>query len=463
MAANVEDINNLLANNGQQYKSGSTMDFIESESEWAKPIISDDYDHIPKITLLQDDREDILSNYARVIASEVQFPPNTAFFHGLACVASAMVRKFTYEYRGSEAPVNLYAVSSQPPSTGKSGINGKFVTPIRIAYDDLNKEIAKVRNGINLEIEQLKENLKNTKDINEKLDITNDISILEDKLNQNPIYNYAVGNATPEALESVAFSQGGIWNIVSDEAGSVNVVLGNVYGDTGKKSNADLFLQSWDGEWFSSARITRKKSSGFVKGCMCVLAQDETIQTILSEGMRGNGVSERVLIMREANLLGMRDHFKHVESDPKHRSAYQNLIRDIVFADKTVLKFSDDSLMFLKSKKQEIEPNLADGGKYSSNMLRGAMGKMDKQVMKIASVLHVIENFKDGNCSPLIKEPTVQWAYYLFCELAKMYESAAESKGFSGLNAEIKACLKALQNKKDKGTYKISLRQLLRS
>ena len=41
-----------------------------------------------------------------------------------------------------------------------------------------------------------------------------------------------------------------------------------------------------------------------------------------------------------------------------------------------------------------------------------------------------------------------------------MYESAAESKGFAGSKSEIICCLKTLQGRKDKGNYKISLRQL---
>lgn len=461
MVANVKDINSLLGQNGQQYKNNEGVPFSESESEWANPVfIDDDSDHIPKITLLSDERTDILSVYARQVSNEVQFPPNTAFFHGIACIASAMNKSFKYECHGEEAPVTLYAVSSQPPSTGKSGVNGKFVNPIRLAYDDFNKEQAVRRAKVELEIEKLKENLKNTKDVQEKIDITGEIAHNEDKLAAIPIYNYAVGNATPEALETVAFSQGGVWNIVSDEAGSVNVVLGGVYGDGGKKTNADLFLQSWDGEWFSSARVTRKKASGFVRGCLCVLAQDETIQTILDEGMRGNGVSERVLIMREENMLGKRDHFKHTPADSQVKMEYMKLVRDLVFAEKTVFKFSDEASEFIKSKKQDLEYMLSDGQRYSSNMLRGSMGKMDKQVMKISCVLHVVENMKNGSCPITISKSTVEWAYYIFSELAKMYESAAEAKGFAGDKAEIIACLKALQNRKDKGLYKVSLRQL---
>lgn len=461
MAGNVEDINALLGDNNQQYKNGPTTNFMDNQSEWGKPVfLDDDVDLIPKISLLQGERTDTLSVFARQLSQEIQFPPNTAFFHTLACIASAMNKSFYYNSYGEEAPVNIYAVSSQPPSTGKSGINGKCVNPIRLAYADLNKEQAAARSKITLEIDTLKEQLKATKDLQEKMDISGEISVLEEKLAGVPIYNYAVGNATPEALETVAFEQGGIWNIVSDEAGSVNVVLGNIYGDASSKSNQDLFLQSWDGEWFSSARVTRKKANGYVRGCLCVIAQDETIQTILEQGMRGNGISERVLIMRENNLLGERDHFSRVPMESYIKTDYANLVRDLVMAPKTVLNFSDDAMRFLTTKKQELEPNLADGGKYSSNMMRGSMGKMDKQVMKISCVLHAVENMKNGVCNETICESTVQWAYYLFSELAKMYESAAESKGFAGSKSEILTCLKSLQGRKDKGVHKISLRQL---
>ena len=94
---------------------------------------------------------------------------------------------------------------------------------------------------------------------------------LNEKLEETPIYRYSVSNTTPEALEQIAFNQTGLWNVVSDEAGAINVLLGNMYSE-GSLSNADIILQAWDGDWLSSSRITRKAGEGYVRGsylCCC--------------------------------------------------------------------------------------------------------------------------------------------------------------------------------------------------
>lgn len=455
MSQNVADINRILGG-----KDGVIAARNEQRTEWGTPVYIDEIEKDIKIRLVNNQRDDILTKMALDIREKVQFPEDTAFFHGLGVLAAAMNRNFYYKYYGNEAPVTLYAVSAQPPSSGKSQVNKAFVNPIRIAMSDLNKQQAIKRAEITERIETLKKEIKNAGTEDERLTIAIDLAENQEKLINTPLFKFSVGNATPEALESVAFKQLGIWNVISDEAGSVNVLLGNTYGDSGKKNNADLFLQSWDGEWFSSARITRDHNEGFVRGCVAVIAQDETVDTILTEGMRGNGTSERVLIMREPNLLGERDHSTVREMCQQTKKRYADLVRDIVNAPKTVLEFSKDSSDFMREKKIDLEQHLADGGKYSNNMLRGAMGKMDKQVSKIASVLHVVQNMNKGHCPTIIELPTIEWAYYIYSQLASMYESAAQSKGFYGEIAEISVALTYLQNQAKGNKFNTSIRKI---
>ena len=91
--------------------------------------------------------------------------------------------------------------------------------------------------------------------------------------------------------------------------------------------------------------------------------------------------------------------------------------------------------------RQEMEPHLADGGKYSHTMLRGALGKMDKQVIRIASVLHVIRNWFNESGNPQksreIEAETMQEALIMFHELSKTYISAANASGHAGEDAEL--------------------------
>ena len=77
------------------------------------------------VNLIKDDDHSLLAEYCRSIAKTIQFPLSTVYAHALGCIAAAMNKSFFVEIRGNKNPVNLYVVSSQPPSTGKSGVKRK--------------------------------------------------------------------------------------------------------------------------------------------------------------------------------------------------------------------------------------------------------------------------------------------------------------------------------------------------
>lgn len=430
---------------------------LKFESEWQDPLdFETSEDRIIKIDVVDDKRTDILTMAAVAISKQVQFPVNTAFMHGMGIIATAMTKSFTYEYYGNEAPVNLYIVTSQPPSTGKSGINNFFVAPVRIAFGDFNKSQQIKRNKIESKIKEIKIELKDAVKDPEIDALLTEMGGLTEKLEETPVYRYSVSNTTPEALEQIAFAQTGFWNVISDEAGAINVLLGNMYSE-GSLSNADIILQSWDGDWLSSSRITRKAGEGFVRGSISVVAQDETISTILQAGARGNGISERFLLLRENNKLGNRDHNKFEAVPSSVKVDYSMLVNELVFSDKTTFKFSSEAKDLIKRNKIKIEPHLSDGGIYSNNLLRGVVGKMDKQVMKMSCVLHVAEKWKGKDQPITIEADTVKWAIKMYKELIKLYIDAADSNGFIGEVSEIKAIkeqfIKFLQKDKNCVTY----------
>ena len=411
---------------------------LQHEDNWQDPLdIEATEEKILNINVVDSDRTDVLTSAALAIAKQVQFPVNTAFMHGLGVIATAMTKSFSYEYYGNEAPVNLYVVTSQPPSTGKSGINNFFVTPVRIAFVDHNKKQQMKRNKIESTIGSIKKELKDATDDREIDTLISELDKENEKLESTPIYRYSVSNTTPEALEQIAFNQTGFWNVISDEAGAINVLLGNMYSE-GQLSNADIVLQSWDGDWLSSSRITRKAGEGYVRGSISVVAQDETINTILLAGSRGNGVSERFLLLRENNKLGSRDHNKFEAVPDIVKADYAMLINKLVFSEKTIFKFSTEAKNLIKKNKIKIEPHLSDGGIYSNNLLRGVVGKMDKQVMKMSCVLHVAEKWKGKNQPLTIEADTVKWAIKMYKELIKLYIDAADSNGFIGEISELK-------------------------
>lgn len=434
-------------------------EMLVNHNMWFDPISDEAKDeYYPDIDLVSG-ATDLLSNYAKSISTSIKFPVNTAYLHGLAVVSSAMIRSFEYNYYGGESPVNLYVVTSQPPSTGKSGINKALSMPVRLAYVELNKKHAKIRGDANLTLDKLNKELESAK-VDKQIDqLTADINEQLKIIDEHPLYRYSLDDATPEALESIAFEQCGMFNVISDEADAINVLLGNVYGDG--KANFGIFLKGWDGDWHSPARVTRKTKEGKVYGCLAVIAQDESINAILTAGQSGRGISERILIMRERNLFGTRDHSVYVPVCSQLRADYERMIYNMVTEEKTLLSMEPDAIKYLQLYRTEMEHKLADGAEYSNTMLRGAVGKADKQIIKLACVMHGIENWKPGGArSKTIGMNTVVAASYIYNQLCKTYISAADSQGYMGTNVELGKLKEYLAERLSKGRKSISISQL---
>ncbi len=430
---------------------------MEQQREWPEPIMPEDSDSIVEehIEVIDINRTDLLTCFAKEIAAQVQFPVNTVFVHGLGVIASAMTKSFSYMHFGKKSPVNLYIVTSQPPGSGKSGVNDFYFEPIEIAFTEFNKKqkvkIAKLLS----EQKTIKTDLKKATQDEEIDGLTSDLINTNELLDETPVYEYVVTNTTPEALESLCYSQDNMWNVVSDEAGAINVLLGNMYSEN-ELTNADIVLKSWDADYSNVQRVSRKTGSGRSRGTIAVIAQDETISTILKAGSRGNGVSERFLLYREPDIMGTRDFkiFKPVNEILIKQ--YAMLVSILVFSDKTTFTFSEECDQMIIENKMKIEPHLMSGKMYSNNMLRGTVAKMDKQVKKISCVLHVVEHW--GKCQPTtINVKTVEWAIQIYKQLIKMYISAADSQGFIGDKSEIEEMLKQFRKYLSKGKNQVSV------
>lgn len=362
------------------------------------------------------------------IGEEYKFPANTVFLHGLGVLSAAINRNFKYEYYNDQAACNLYVVTAQPPSSGKSGVNGFFNAPAYIAYDVLNKENAKKRRRLEKELAELMEQSK------KGTDLEDEIIELEQKIRSYNRIEFSVSNTTPEAAEDMAFKQGGMINIISAEAEAINVMLGDVYGDkSSRKANYELFLKAWDNEHLSSSRIGRGSNSGKVFGSVAVIAQQDAIRGILQAGMSGRGVSERILMLSEKPLLGSRNLSEWKPASQELKSKYFDLVNNCVMSGEVVLKVSPPAMNEIIRFRQSIEPELADGMKYSNTMLRGAMGKADKQIIKLACLLHVAENWQPGGRQQTrIDKETAKQAIEIFNQLSQTYINAADSMGYAG-------------------------------
>ena len=441
--------------------------YRQSQSFWKAPVeIDAANDKYPVISLGND--IDIVGKLSANIARSVQFPESSAYMHFLGCISAAMLGRFTVEYHGTQQPTSLYVVTSQPPSTGKSAINSLSIAPMIAETERLNEVRKRERKKIMAKLSALSKEMKQEKSPSEMASLFEEKEDLEEKLEKLCDIVFPVSDTTPEGLARINNRQGN-FAVISDEATSVNSLLGMTYGDGSKKTNSELVLKAWDAGNVSIARANAENNMSFVAmGCISVIAQDETINAIMNAGARGIGVSERFLLVREKSFLGERvfvdenGDSTYEPIDGSLKADYFRLVHEIMNEQDVKLTVSNSAMKYLNRARQEMEPHLADGGKYSHTMLRGALGKFDKQAIRIAAVLHTVRNwFNPNGGSPQksreIELDTMQEAVIMFQELSKTYLSSANAAGHAGDNAEMNKLIDILikQGKNGKGVVGI--------
>lgn len=427
----------------------------QAASFW-KPVvdINGANDRYPVISLGND--VDVVGKLSRNIATSVQFPESSAYMHFVGCVSAAMLGRFTVEYHGSQQPTALYVVTSQPPSTGKSAINSLAIAPMVAETERINEERKKERKKVAAKLAGIAKELKRELPPTEIAALFEEKENLEEKLEKLCDITFPVSDTTPEGLARINNRQGN-FAVISDEATSINSLLGLTYANSERKTNSELVLKAWDAGHVSIARANSENNMSFIAlGCMSVIAQDETIAGIMDAGARGIGVSERFLLVREQSFLGKRNFVNddgdlvYTPVDKGLKAQYFQLIHNIMSDKDVVLRPSVAAMRVLNRARQELEPDLADGGKYSHTMLRGALGKMDKQVIRLASVVHTIRNWFSETGAPRkdreIDADTMQEALLMFNELRKTYINAANSSGHAGDDAEMNKLIEIIIN-----------------
>ena len=437
--------------------------YRHSQSFWGKvQEIDSGNDKYPVISIGND--HDVVGKLSSNAARSVQFPESSAYVHFLGCVSAAMLGRFTVEYHGTQQPTSLYVVTSQPPSTGKSAINSLSIAPMIAETERLNDLRKKERKKIMAKLSANAKEMKQEKSQTDMAALFEEKEDLEEKLEKLCDIVFPVSDTTPEGLARINNKQGN-FSVISDEATSVNSLLGMTYGDGSKKTNSELVLKAWDAGHVSIARANADNNMSFVAmGCISVIAQDETINAIMAAGSRGIGVSERFLLVREESYLGRRQ-FVNDNGDSTYepidnglKADYFKLIHEIMNEVDVKLSVSPSAMRYLNKARQEMEPHLADGGKYSHTMLRGALGKFDKQTIRIASVLHTIRNWFSATGRPSksreIELDTMQEAIMIFHELSKTYLSSANAAGHAGDSAEMNKLVDIIIRSAKAGTPK---------
>lgn len=179
--------------------------------------------------------------------------------------------------------------------------------------------------------------------------------------------------------------------------GILKSLLGYSYSNDIDKNNNDILLNGFDGGYVSFVRVTRSGYHGNVVGSVLCFAQDGSVEKIL-EASQGTGIAERFLMIAEPSVLGTRDHMHQRPKNTALENEYENacaFLNEVIdsptdFDRIQSLDISAQGFDKINQFRNGIEPQLANGGRYSHDALRGAASKIDMQIMKIATVLHLM-------------------------------------------------------------------------
>jgi len=391
----------------------------------------------------------IIKKLSIAIADATHMPKSTVFLAGMGVFASMAARRYCVTYRdGTCIPLGLYIVLEQPSGMGKSRCLKFFQKPFQEAR---SVRVRELRSEL-LKLEKIQSDPEKELSDHQNLkmgELKNSLDALEKGL--------FVTNATPESLEKIMLVTNGHFSAISSEQGMFDSLFGGAYLGQGRISNNDTVLNGFDGGEVSSFRVNREGFIGEVLGAIVSFAQSGSIEKLL-EAATGTGLSERFLMLDEEHLLGTRDHTVYKSVDEGLLSTYKEYCADVFQSVESVsalenlheLKLSDEGYRLIDEYRNKIEPELADGRRFSYAALRGAVSKANIHIMKLASLLHLLDSdlkrFLQGN---VVADTYVEAAIHIVDSLLDNSLSICNNKGLIGKKAEFDSIL-GLFDKKSK-------------
>ena len=387
--------------------------------------------HIPNCTF---------KRYVLDVAKMTRIPENTSLMVGLGIVSSVTARCFvvSYEERGYQ-PLGLYILAEHDSGTGKSWMLGTYQAPIFLSVKALVSDWQSRKKAAEAAKEEFNE----------------------------PFPNFAFDtDSSPEGLDETLESTRGYFALASAEQGLANSISGAAYGGEGRKANKDLWLKGFNGEYHSSKRSKRNGYRGDVVGAVVNIAQPGLVQTILSHG-DNTGAAERCIMLAEASLLGKRKHGREHRHYPNEgdQGAYNRIMQGLTITATENLpleqlpgyRLTRDDWDKVYALQNELEPYLAEGGKYSTQTLKSMVSKADLQVMKIAANLAIMDECPPGaiptqwvDAAIGIVRDMLEYIYRLLIELDVIGTNALEDSVIAYLSEKRNATRRQFQQAKAK-------------
>lgn len=409
----------------------SSLGNIPIPVETTHNAILDNEHQYCQVDLIQHvDNNHLIKQLSQYVSELTYLPASTVMLMGMAVFSSIATRRYAVRYQnGKKLPIGLYVLAEQPSGASKSRCLDLFQEPFFKAREQATAHIQ-------CQITSLGEK--------ESLTPGEEATLKQLK---KPLVPLFISNTTSEGLENTLHSSKGFFSNVASELGLLNSLLGMSYGKG--ENNNDIVLNGFDGGYIGNCRVTRQGYAGRVIGSIVCFAQQGTIEKVLAAS-NGTGLSERFLMLAENHQLGTRDHTVNPEHNVFLEGRYsqaccfaENLLINPRQVDELEdLQISPEGYLRIANYRNQIEPHLKDGGKYAHISLRGAASKMNMQIMKIAAILHLLDESRAGQT--LIFDQHVDSAIRIANELLEANLKLCQDKGIIGRKAEFTAILNYL-------------------
>ena len=368
--------------------------------EWPEPVL-------PGTQTTPEIPADLLPTWAGAmvdaVAKSTQTPPALAVMACIAVLATTVQRRYEVAPLGCDytEPLALWTVSASPAGTRKSAVLGAILGPLvrweKLNADRMRSEIARVNSAravAKKRIERLLGDAAKAKDATERESFRQEIEREEmDQPDELRAPRLFTGESTSERLQALIAEHGERMAVLSDEAGSFQI-MGGLY--SGGQANLDVYLQSHAGSPMRVDRATRAVHVDRPALSVGMLVQPGTLADVAgSKRFRDSGLLARFLWAVPASTVGSRD-VRRLAPIPGHvKEAYERGIFGLLEAWDTppgkpkLLTFTDPARELWFTFAQQIENSQGEGGQYEA--ISDWTSKLPGQLARVAAVLELAE------------------------------------------------------------------------
>lgn len=374
-------------------------DAAPAPEEWPDPVL-------PGTQTTPEIPADLLPTWSgdmvRAVADSTQTPPALAFMSCLAVLATVLQRRFEVEpVPGYFEPLPIWAAVASAAGTRKSAvlhaIEGPCVDWEKLHSDRMRREIARVNSAravAKKKIERLLQDAAKAKDASERESIRAEIEREElqmpDEIRAPRLFT---SDSTPERLQALLAEHGERMAVLSDEAGSFQI-MGGLY--SGGQAHLDVYLQAHAGSPMRVDRASRAVHIDRPALSMGLLVQPGTLADVAgSKRFRDSGLLARFLWAIPDSTVGRRDVRRHVPIPEHVKEAYKRGIFGLLegwgepVGKPKVLTFTDPARELWFDFAQEVENQQGEGGRYEA--ISDWTSKLPGALARVAAVLELAE------------------------------------------------------------------------